>query len=233
MVIVLFSLPVIADDPSVEEIHMISGNEYTLTYDIGDSEVQNLVVDGDIEEVEKDGDTGEIDIVVEAKSVSDGSDGSVIIQTDDGDIRTDVYIFPEPDDDGEVSEEVLEDAEAYSDLEDAWINQRVDTRETSEGVLTVFEQRDPTRGSIDPETGIPEGEWVEVDVDEDGDPKWLFDDPNEAIVYTSTQANHRYDTRTMWLGGAIGIVVVSLTIQLVALPKYRQKKEEEFMYGGS
>lgn len=212
----------VSAQPQVDNITMVGGEEYTLTYEGG---VDNIIVDGPIETDSEEVD-GNVEIQVEALEVSGESTAQIILQRSSGREETQITVYPEASesDDGEIDQ-------GMGELEDQWVNHRVERVTTDEGTLVVYEQRDPTRGSIDPESGLPEGEWVQVPVDEDGDPEWLFETPHEALQYTSVQANTRYSERTWWIVGAFGIVAASIFTQAILIPKYRKREEQDFLYG--
>lgn len=221
---------------TIDKTHMIGGEEYTLTYDIGESEnLSSVSVDGEIERQNVDESETQIDVTVSANEVESESDGRIFVVTSDSQYQTDVTVFQSPStqEEQETTSNIEQKAERYDEISDTWVQQRTNRVETSDGTLTVFEQRDPTRGPIDEESGVPEGEWVQVDVDENGEPIWLYDSPEEAMIYMSERANTRYSERIRWVIGSISIVVISLVTQFAILPRYRKKKEEDFMYGGN
>jgi len=125
-----------------------------------------------------------------------------------------------------------EDALRIRELEDEWIQTRIDRRQTSDGVLAVYQQLDPTRGPIDPQTGLPEGKWVDVEVNEEGEPQWLFENASQMFTYMTREARtNRVNNGKVTLF-ATTVVVVSLVIQYVVYPRYKRRKKESDMFGG-
>lgn len=221
----------VAGDVEVDRMTMISEEEYTLTFDTQGEEWVDVITEGPIiiESVDENGDN--VDIHVVTREVTEVDEATITFQTVERDERETIEVHPKYDPERfENIDGVERKAVLYDELEDTWVNQRVQRKQTDEGTLIVYEQRDPTKGDIDSETGMPEGEWVEVDVDEEGDPEWIFDTPNEALVYASSQANTRYGERTRWLAFSIGIVGISLVTQYVLIPRYRKREEENFLF---
>ena len=208
-----------AADPQVDKIEMMSGETYTLTYD---SEVTSASANGPI----SISDTSGNEVTVSVNDVTGTNTADIEVQTSSGLQSTSITVHGDPDTDNQGGQ-----AEQYQNLQDQWVNQRINTVETAEGTLRVYEQRDPTKGDIDPETGLPEGEWVRVDVNENGEPQWIYDSVQGALVYQAQQANTRYSQRTTWIIGSISIVVISWVVQFVVLPRYRRKQEENFLFG--
>lgn len=205
--------------PEVDQIEMMSGESYTLTYD---SEVQSASSNGPI----SISDTSTNSVTVSVNDVTGTNPADIEVQTSSGLQSTSVTVHGDPNTNNQGGQ-----AQQYQNLQDQWVNQRINTVETGDGTLRVYEQRDPTKGNIDPETGLPEGEWVRVDVSENGEPQWIYDSVQGALVYQAQQANTRYSERTTWIVASISIVVISWVVQFVVLPRYRRKQEENFLFG--
>lgn len=212
----------------VQENHLIATEEYTITSEVN-GEFLDATTDGPIKIQSSQVSGGTVTIEIRANNVQEQTTATLLFQMSGDDRTISMTVFP--DSGGEQISGAQELAEKYQQLENQWVQQRIDQKETENGVLTVYEQKDPTKGDIDSETGIPEGSWTQVPVDEDGEPQWLFDTPRGALAYTSTQANTRYGERTWWMVGAGGIVATSLAIQWIVLPLYRRKKMGNFLYG--
>jgi len=212
--------------PEIQNPDLISDKSYTLEYDLAEGEsVENVVGDGAVKVDSHSRNGNTLVVEVSTKQVSEETSGSVYLQTNENEERSDFTVVPAGGGGGESG------SESSGSFEDQWINRRVNEIQTDRGVITVYEQRDPTRGEIDPETGIPRGEWVEVPVNENAEPQWLFTNKQELAVYMATKANTRYAERTRVYLSAGGIVVLSLLLQWVALPKLRKRREENWWYG--
>lgn len=223
---------VVSAGPEVNNIHMVSGNQYTITWDISGESLQNVVLSGPIRKQSQSNNNGTLEIVIVAQETNQRTGASIFIQTDSQERRTDVVVFPQPNsNEQEVGQATQQKAERWDQLDNNWVETRISRKQTDEGTLVVPEQRDPTRGPIDPETGLPEGEWVQVPVDEQGKPQWLFDSPEGAMIYMAKKANANYDERTRWVGMSVGFVLVVLAGVFVVLPYHRKRKEEDFLYG--
>lgn len=213
--------------PEIKNPDLISGESYTLEYDLSDGEeVNNVESDGPITIKSSRQQGGMLVVEVSADDVASKTSASIFIQTSKSERRTDLSIVPSGGGSGGGSSDGVSGS-----FEDQWINRRVNEIQTDRGVMTVYEQRDPTRGPIDPETGLPQGEWVEVPVNENGEPQWLFTDAQGLAIYMATKANTRYAERTRIYITAGGIVVVSLVAQWLALPLIRRRREENWWFG--
>lgn len=201
-----------------EDVTLVSDEEYSLVLE----NASEITVSGPVTVQSRESRGEDLVLVLRAESVTDRQ--SVNITTGEGDEYV-FRVFPAP------GTQSSSRAERYEELEETWVNQRLDTKQTSQGVLQVYEQRDPTRGPIDPETGLPQGEWQTIDIDENGNPQWLFDSPQGALVYTSQRANTRYGERTMWLAGSVAVVILSWIVQFFVIPMYNRRQEENFIYG--
>jgi hypothetical protein len=236
VVILVLSLiaPAVSAQPDVDKIHMVSGESYTLTYDLQDGEeIQNIVVSDSVSRQSVNRGNGTISITVSAKNVDSRQRGSIFLQSSQQERRTDVVVFPKTSNGGNNDQvsDAQKKAQKWENLSNQWVNQRINRKQTSDGTLVVYEQRDPTKGPIDPATGIPEGKWVQVPLDENGDPEWIFDSPRGALVYSVQEAKTRRNQRTMILGSAFGIVAVGGIGMFVVLPRMRRKSYEKFLFG--
>lgn len=234
LLVISLVAPAVGASPDVDKIHMVSGETYTLTYDLQEGEeIQNIVVSDSISRQSVSRGDGTISIKVSAKNVDSKQAGSVFLQSGQQERRTDVVVFPKPSDSSgnQKISDAQKKAQKWENLSNQWVNQRINRKETNEGTLVVYEQRDPTKGPIDPQTGIPQGKWVQVDVDENGDPQWIFDSPRGALIYSVKEAKTRRNQRSMILGSAFGIVAIGGIGMFVVLPRMRKRNYEEFLFG--
>jgi len=221
---------VVVGGPAVDKVVMISGESYELTYDLGDETLDNVTTNGPMSIDTFSESSGEVFVTVTASEVPGEREGTVRVRTDSGSRETSVTIVPRSGQGGGGEGDAAA-ASRWQKLDDQWVNQRVNRVDTGEGTLIVYEQRDPTKGDIDPESGIPEGEWVQVPVDEEGNPEWIYETPQGALEYMAVSSNTRYAERTRWVAGSLSFVLLALVTQLYLLPKWRSRQEEKFMFG--
>ena len=197
----------------VQEVNLGVGESQTFVYD---SSVQDVSTQGPIQRDSRSGNQ----VTVSAQNTDTTQEATLTVQTSNGQVETAIMV--QAADSGGSGN--------YGNLEDQWVQQRINRVETADGTLVVYEQRDPTRGPIDNETGLPVGEWRRIDVNENGEPQWIYNDLQGALEYQAKQANTRYSERTTWIAGSVSLVLVSWVTQFLLLPKYRKRKEEDFLF---
>lgn len=216
-------------DTEVDEVTILSGEKKTVSVDVGNATVEAIQTTGPLTVVGQDVNNGRLTLKIRGDRPKNPTKGNVHVALSNGERRIDVQIVPYEQTNAEQNK-VNTWKESHQELnrvESQWIQKEVDRKQTGEGTLIVYRQLDPTKGEIDPETGIPEGKWVQVETTAEGDPIWLFNNTQEAYAYMAKNANENYDFRRNMTIGSVSVIALILISVFVVLPKYRQRQEME------
>lgn len=215
-------------DVEVSPMTVVEDKTYTITVDREGRTYDSVGVSGPVTVINDQQTSDVVEIEIRGDSVDREQNGALEVSFDNGETeRIRVEVIPDWRNAGSGDSNYREDAIKWREFEDKWVNQRVEETQTEEGLMIVYEQRDPTKGGIDPETGQPRGEWVQVPVDEDGNPQWLYNNPDEAMVYMSQKAHQDRSEYRMWMGFGIASPILILVGVFAIVPRWRKRKEDE------
>lgn len=170
---------------------------------------------------------------VTANDVQSSSTGKVYMVTGSGQEVVDIRVISSGrstsggGNNSSIVQRYREDAQTLREIEDSWIETRIRRESTGDGQLVVPQQYDPIGGGWDEEAGLPKGEWVDVGVDDEGNPEWMFNNASELLIYMSREAHSSQTYYTRFTTVGILAVIGSLLVQWVVYPRLKKKKEEK------
>lgn len=208
-------------DPAI--ITIGSGNEKTVTYGFQGSDVDEAVVTGPLVIVSEDRKSGNYKLRLRGQGVSGTKTGQVSIRLKNGsERRTKIRVAGSS---SGISKAKRKDAKKYRNLKDNWVILRSTTKQRGGRVFRIYEYRDPTLGEINGSTGLPSGEWVEVKVDEDGNPKWEYTTVQGLLEYQTRKAHRNYIWGRNVVIGSGAVVALTFITFIFVIPKYKKKKK--------
>lgn len=226
----------VAASPGVSPTTLIAGRTYHLTEPLHGHSLDTVKVVGAATLTHQSVSNGDLHLTVKPANVSEKRSATLIIMFSGGSqSRQQLSIFPQPSGSqpgtGRISKQQVKNAKAYKQLKSNWIETRVRYVKAPNGHAKEIEyqQLDPTKGQINPKTGVPEGKWVTVPVNKQGNPEWLFQTPAGYSAYAASQAATKRSYRQSLLLGAIALVLIGWSIP-VLIYAYRYLSAEAVKY---
>lgn len=165
---------------------------------------------------------GELTITITPASTATKRQASLRIHWASGGTQTiQVHVYPAPGSGGaSIAGAAKQQAKKYRRLKQTWVQQKIVKKPTNKGVQVDYAQFDPTRGPINPKTGLPQGKWVNVPYNvNQSHAEWLYSTLQGGLNYQDRQAGlarkHLRQTRGFYQGLEAATILLALLIAVI------------------